>query len=197
MTYNEAYLQALSEAAGRVVIEWNRIELGCVGLAQRLAACLNPFTIYDKHQVLYIALLSMDLRQRVLTIKAYAELCEIEASLRDAIEEFVNRLDSDLRNRRNRFVHGIWACDFGQPALVRMVPQVKRTPPSGDRKLVLSHADHYGSIDEIAEFGKELTRVYSELSALDSRICAADSLKQACSTAITRSDGDRQHRSAS
>ena len=171
MTYDAKYLDELSTAVGRVVIEWNRVELYMLGIVLRLAYRLNPLAFADDpHQVIYMAAINMEVKQKIATARAYAVLCHLPKDTEAELFRLLDLVGGRLRERRNLYVHASWHCDDGQPTLVQSGTQVVR-PQARTREVRLERLTPFATIDEAAEFGRELTEVCHQLSRVDGLLC--------------------------
>jgi hypothetical protein len=169
MTYSPEYLEPLSAAIGRVVVEWNRIEYGVLELAHRLAGCVSHTAIGDSADLLHIALLNMDLRSRILTAKAYGAMCNFDDNLYKDMDRLLDKIEKNLAPQRNKFVHSLSFCDYGQPQMVTAKVLVDESGPDKAPRLNRMPSKAYRSIEDAAEFGKRLTAIYDELSVLEGR----------------------------
>jgi len=185
MTYAPEYLAPLSEAVGRVIIEWNRIEHVIAELAHRLAGCISAPLIGPSGDVLRLALMNMDLRARISTTKAYAFQCQIYDGFYAELEKILNRVDNELRAERNKFVHSLWYCDFGQPSRVAIGTRIVK-PQAGMLELVTSTSRDYSSIDEAAIFGAELAEAYNQIAAIEGKVSLSEAYKNAQASLAVR-----------
>lgn len=180
MTYAPQYIAPLSEAIGRVIVEWNRIEHVVAELAHRLAGCLNVGAISDPHDVVRIALMNMELKSRLATVRAYALAGAVDDVFYKEIDQVLKTVDQ-MREQRNRYVHSLWFCDDGQPVRVKIRSTIKASK-SGGSVHSLYEQESYISIRDLAKFGAELAQKYVELSAIEGRV----SLSQAYQSNLIR-----------
>ena len=178
MTYTVEQLQPLSAAVGRVIIEWNRVEWAIVYLGHALATCINPAPRAEAIDPVHVALLTMDLRARIKTTRAYASQCFISDTFFDELTELLNRVNNKHRPLRNHYVHSVWFCDDG-PTVRAKVGMVVSKDDDGSYELKQWEATEYESTGAVGAFGAELADVYTEIMRLENKVTTSALYKAA------------------
>jgi hypothetical protein len=148
------YPHGIQEALGNVVVLWSNIE-GAVGEAILSLGELNDLPA--ARMMLY----NMDIRSRLSALKAVCYMAMRPDDFSEA-EKWLNHIDGDLRNYRNRLIHDEWSTDIsqlvqGDMCALRNTIRTKiiQEPPTGKKVLQLS-ASSTVYAEDISEFCRDL-----------------------------------------
>lgn len=167
------HYEKLHEALGDLVREWAWLEEGVVHLIFDLAAVGSRSFYEDQNVAAFCTIVAsnIDLRTSINIAKALAFSVREEIGNFEQIEKTLNEINNDLRNERNRFVHDQWMVSYSDRIVrFRKGTRIPRQPGSGERKLELSSAERYGSINHIQRLAVRVREVRSLLNDF-SEIC--------------------------
>lgn len=174
-------LDTIATAVGRVCYYWSQIEHLVHDLVLHTASALDPaFDQNRPRHVLHVTLSSMEMRERLVTLKVLLHDAggRLSPTLYDQTEPLINYLDNVLRPERNRFVHDLW--EFGEDgrwSRVKTGPRVYR-PQSHDRATSLFTRREYASVDQITSFAGTLLLMYNDLVEVDNHLAWLTSQKE-------------------
>ena len=160
----------IEAAIGQTCYWWSRIEHLVHDLCLHLASCLSvDFDQSVTRVPLHIALTNMDLRQRIATAKALASQAPTaNATFYDRLERLMNRVDNELRNERNRYVHDLWAIGDDEKTIERFQQRTIVTrPQSRQRELSIGTTKPYASLVEVEAFVLQLEQAYHDICDFD------------------------------
>jgi hypothetical protein len=130
-------LERVTRAIGYVCVYWAWLE-DYIGEMILDLAPLDKERLTAKQiaQIRDIILVDADIRTKIKILRSIAFVCKWEDSWFNQVDKVLNKIDNDIRPRRNRVVHGRWFAPRGR--LVRHLrrPTLKR--PQAFAKLELS-----------------------------------------------------------
>lgn len=149
----EDYPPGFLHALGHIIALWSNVE-------REVEHAL--YTLSDiKGRDALLILGHMDLRSSSAALKAVAFL-KMDIASFERLEVWVNDLNGDFRNYRNRLVHDLWRpfpedTALGVPFVHRgtVASKVVKTPASGEKKLRVSNHQPVG-IEELKLFAEDL-----------------------------------------
>ena len=160
----------IEAAVGQTCSWWSSIEHLVHDLCLHLATCISlDFDRDATRAPLHMALSNMDLRQRIATAKAMASQAPTaSATFYDRLASVLNRIDTELRAERNRFVHDLWILDSDDEMIQRFRQRTMITrPQSRQRELLIGTSKSYGSVEEVESFVLLLEAAFRDLCEFD------------------------------
>ena len=159
-------LDQVAAAIGRSVYWWGSIEIALRRLCVNIARFRDlSFTGAKAREALEISLSHCDTRQRIATAKALA-FEAMDGDTYDEIEQLLNVIDNQLRQKRNRFVHDEWEID-GDEIVQRKHGAIVQNVQSRERKMFWSKDQRYSSVEEVHAFASDVHQALRDLEALD------------------------------
>ena len=142
----------LYRAIGRVVYEWALLEDLVDALVFDLTAiCSRRFYEDDDIQAPYILMSSnLDLRANISTAKALALHIEEDVpDLFSRLEPVLNRIENEIRNERNRFVHDRWTLWGDKIVRAKAGTKISREPATGHPKLDIGSVKEFAQMSDV------------------------------------------------
>lgn len=132
----------------------------------------------------------MDQSGRIATVKAYASQCKIEKGFYEKVEALLNRIDNELRKKRNFYVHSFWdtSPDIEEISRINFRSDVTR-PQAYQLKLDPMRITTYQNVQAVLEFSNEIRQAVFELGSLQGQVSMSEPYKAARKIAETTSAG--------
>lgn len=159
-------------AIGEVSFWWAGVENNVHGIALDLATYLEPsFGEGAPKNVLNLAIMNMDIRQKIATAKALALAMETSHSpgFYERAEQLLSYIDNIARLERNRFIHDTWTVDGDVAVRANISPRVIK-PQSRLKELDMIQQRTYKSPGEIHAFADNIRLIYDDLRDLENHV---------------------------
>lgn len=119
------------------------------------------------------ALLSanLDLRGTINSAKALAlSICTDNPILFSRLEPLLNRIDNELRNERNRFVHDRWIVAGDKIVRLKTGTKISRLPSTGNIRLETETKREFATISDVSEVASRIADANRQVADLSEQI---------------------------
>jgi hypothetical protein len=156
--YRMKQLDRLTGALGYVCVFWAWLERTLDDLILDLAP-LNDLkrTKSQIEQLRDVLLLDTDIRTKIKILRSVAFICSWDDAWFAKLDKILNRIDNDLRPKRNRVVHGHWGVP--KKSLERLSKQSKLYRPQSFTKQILA------TRERVPVKIREIRRLYQKILA--------------------------------
>jgi hypothetical protein len=153
-------ISALDEhahAIGYLCMRWAMLE-------QRLHHCLDDLKAFPDEKTGECLTSNTDLRTRIDMLRGVAFLRKPSDKWYEEFSALLNRIDSEMRCKRNRYIHDMWLhANVPSPVKRKRGVKVAKAPATGVRSLT-TYTDDPVSHDDIWNFVYQVERVSTRLA---------------------------------
>jgi DNA polymerase III delta prime subunit len=158
-------LENITRAIGYVCVFWASLE-DAIDILLTTLLPLEKITVTpeEKDRIAHAIVAGLDMRDKIKMLRAVAFLRKIDMSWFKKLTKILDRIDNELRIKRNRFVHDSWVAPQGR--IQRINKQIKFKKPKAFVLELLTEERTSVKMKEVWDLGKSIVSAQMKIVGL-------------------------------